>query len=147
MRYATMPRRRNREPFVLVQRTGPRTVGGVIAAAALMAAADGVATPIERRYLLDFLRQHGLMGVLGRSDTLARYQADLDDLREIDAADRLASRLRPLAGRFGAPLIAAAASSIAAADGVVVAEEAALLHRLRSALGLGPPLAFSPERT
>jgi tellurite resistance protein len=129
--HASVSPRRNREP-VIVRRTGPRTLDGIIAAAAAVAAADGDQQADERRSLLHFLRCNGLMGVLGRGKILERFRAELDGA----GIEDISVRLRHLAGTDGARLVLGAALSVAAADGVIVPAERAVLRRLQTGLGL-----------
>jgi len=134
MTFLRTPYRRKREPAVVVSRTGPRMVEGIIAAAAA-ALADGCVEPTERRGLLAFLRQNGLLGVLGRGRTLERFRLATEAPASPDA---VAAQMRQLAGMAGASLVAASALFVAAADGAVVPEEFAVLRRLRADLGLAP---------
>ena len=96
--------------------------------------ADGIHAAEERRELLQFLRGNGLMGVLGRGRTLAAFRAEIDAAGNAKAD--ISARLRHLAGTDGARLVAAAAFSVAAADGVIVPAELAMLRRLHAGLGL-----------
>ena len=131
--HVSKPTRRCREP-VVVRRAGPRTLDGIIAAAAAVAMADGAQATEERRGLLQFLRSNGLMGVLGRGRTLAAFQAEIEGAARADAD--ISVRLRHLAGTDAARLVAEAAFSVAAADGVIVPAEFAMLRRLHAGLGL-----------
>ena len=126
--------RRSHEPVVVVQRTGPRTLDGIIAAAAAVAIADGVEQADERRSLLQFLRSNGLMGVFGRGKTLALFRGEIDAAM-CDRKD-ISIRMHHPVGTQGARLIAAAALSVAVADGIIVPEEHAVLRRLHASLGL-----------
>jgi tellurite resistance protein len=131
MHAAAIERQRRATSFVLVERVGPRTVERLIAAAAWMAVADGRADPAEREELMAFIRQRGLLGVFGRQATLDRFA------RVLGRAEPPAlAALRPLAGTAAARLVEAAALRVAAADGMIVPAELALLRRLREALGI-----------
>lgn len=128
--------RRSRESVVVVQRTGPRTLDGIVAAAAAVAISDGAEQADELRSLLQFLRNNGLMGVLGRGKTLARFQNEINAAKH-DPSD-ISTRMRHVVGMQGARLVAAAALSVAVADGIIVPEEHAVLRRLHACLGLSP---------
>lgn len=135
MHAAAIERHRRATSFVLVERIGPRTVDRVIAAAAWMAAVDGRTAPEERHELMEFIRQRGLMNVLGRQATLDRIER-----AETAPQEHVLAMLRPMAGTKGARLVEAAALRVAAADGVIVPAELALLRRLRATLGIVVPV-------
>ncbi len=142
MHAAALERRRRATSFVLVERVGPRTLDGVIAASTHMAAADGQADPEERRELMAFLRQRGLIGQHGRQATLERISRAIGRAA-LTPEETVLATVRPLAGTAGARLVEAAALRVAAADGVIVPAELALLRRLRAALDIAP-LAWTP---
>ncbi len=128
--------------FVVVERHGPRTLDGLIAAAAGMALADGRVEPAEPHSLLEFLRRNNLLSVLGRRWAIQQFAVELKRAAGCtDPGADLSDRLRPLAGMAGARLVAAAAAHVAAADGAVHPQEIALLRSLRSTLGLLPDTA------
>jgi tellurite resistance protein len=137
----TNPRRTDGQPpsFTLVERPGPRTLDGLIAAAAGMALADGRVEAAEPHSLLEFLRRNDLLKVLGRRFAVQQFAAEIGRAAACpDPQTALADRLRPLAGMAGARLVATAAAHVAAADGNVHPREIALLQSLRATLGLVP---------
>ena len=126
--------RRHREP-VIINRPGRHALRAVVAAAAAVALADGVAQPGERRSMIRFLRDNGLIGILGRGKTIALYQSEIDSQQ---SGSDVSARLHRIAGQHGALLAAAGAWSVAVSDGVMSPEENATLARLQAALGVSP---------
>lgn len=125
---------------VVVEQTPTHALDAIIDAAALIAAADGSVTLEERRSLLAFLREREVLGRHGRSAVLQRFEAAVAALEshKLDDLCAAAERLERLAGTTSAMLAAAAAARVAAADGVVWPQEAALLSVVRSRLGVRP---------
>ena len=132
-----------------VSRLGPRGLEALISAAAEMALADGQADAVEHRSLLAFMRQEKILASFGRSETIRRFTSEVQrasvQATNAGAVDdrgqrwlELTDRLRPLAGMATASTIMAAAVHVAAADGVVHPEEAALLRCLSIVLNLEP---------
>lgn len=98
-----------------------------------MARADGSADEHEQQALLRFLRAHDLLRRFGRRDCLRAYQSELERAApEPDVLDALGEQR----GRIGATLVAAAAASIALADGAVHPAEIALLRHLAERLSV-----------
>jgi tellurite resistance protein len=132
-------RRHGATTYAVIERPCRDSVDAVISAAALMASADGQATPTERTALIAFLRQHGLLVLHGRRSLVATYDSAVlrpDPLSDLDEA---LNPLRPLVGTHGAVLAAMAAAHVAMADGVTWPQEIALLRVMQDRLGIGIP--------
>jgi tellurite resistance protein len=123
----------SRHDFAFIVSPGRPTLKGLAEAAALMARADGRIDDVERRSFLRFLRRHGLLEAFGRRVATQAYTDELN--RAVPATDALMG-LERLRGLPAAPLAAAAAASIAAADGLAHPAEIALLRQMRDRLGL-----------
>jgi tellurite resistance protein len=128
---------RHRIPIVTL-RPAPDTVQGIVLAAAMVACVDGHAASIERGSLIRFLRYHGVLARRGRAEPLAAFDQAVRHAAPmtLEQSCAEADRLRPLAGRVGAPMIAQAAAQVALADGRHCPREMTLLAVIRDRLGL-----------
>ena len=113
----------------------------LVAACALVAVADGWVTTEERRRTRERLRGLEAMSLFGIEDGLAAFDAlidrvERDEVAGIAEAEAAVSRLRNLPAV--APLLVAAACSVAAADGGHDAEERQVILRLCQLLDLDP---------
>jgi tellurite resistance protein len=120
-------------PFIVVTRPPAEAVESIASAAALMARIDGSADEVERRALLRFLRGHDLLRRFGRRAWMSAYahalHRETTDEAELDF-------LGQQRGQTAAPLIAAAAASVALADGHAHPAELGLLRALAERLCL-----------
>jgi tellurite resistance protein len=123
----------NKRNFVLVTRHRAASMESIATAAALMARADGSADETERRALLRFLRGHDLLRHFGRRTWMSAYA---DALHRETTADAELDFLAAQSGQAAAPLIAAAAASVALADGHAHPAELSLLRALAERLHL-----------
>ena len=132
--------------MVTTFRPGPDTVDAIITAAAIIACADGQVSDLERRSLLHFLRQKGILERKGRAAATAAFNqaVALAVTLGLDETCAATEKLRALAERPGAPLVAHAAAMVALADGVGWPQEIALLEIIRDRLGLRSGLPPEP---
>ena len=142
-----------RRPSVTL-RPSQTTVQAVIAAAALVACADGAVTGQERHGLIAFLRHHRVLETHGRARCLALFDQMTADTGTLSPREihHTAARLRPVAGTLGAALVAQAAALMVLADGITWQQEVAVLEVIRDQIGLAnpdpdlPPTAAVPPR-
>ncbi len=136
-RHRRPSRHRHHEPNV-VQIPNQRTFDGMVHASALVALADGVVDPAERRALMRCLRRNGLLARYGRRAALEL----LEQAANRPSGDRLsalcdaADALRPLSRTADSPLIAQAARQVMLADGIAWPQEVAMLRIIEDRLGL-----------
>ncbi len=125
------------EPDV-VHHYGTETVAAIVTAASLVACADGHATSEERRALLRFLREQGILARSGRRQMVGTFDRTVEAAAdfELDHMHDALSAMSFLADRPGAMLAIGAAESVALADGVVWPQEAAMLAVLSDRLRL-----------
>jgi tellurite resistance protein len=132
------PSRSERNDPDVVHHFGIKTISAIVTAASLVACADGQATSDERRALLRFLRERGILARSGRRGTVgvfdraveAAAESELDDLTEA------LSTLSALADKPSAMLALEAAQQVAMADGVLWPQEAAMIAVLSDRLRL-----------
>jgi tellurite resistance protein len=130
-------RRRHPEPHI-VQVPSQQTFDGIVRAGALVALADGVVDPAERRALLRYLRRTGLLARYGRRAALGL----LEQASNRPPGERLstlcdaADTLRPLSRTAASSLIADAARQVMLADGVAWPQEVAMVRIIEDRLGL-----------
>jgi tellurite resistance protein len=127
-----------REPQI-VQLPSQQTFDGVVRAGALVALADGVVDPAERRTLLRCLRRNGLLARYGRRAALALLEqaSNRPSGEQLSALCDEADALRPLSRTADSPLIAQVARQVMLADGIAWPQEVAMLRIIEDRLGLG----------
>lgn len=127
-----------RGDLVIVHHHGSETVAAIVTAASLVACADGRATSDERRALLRFLRERGVLARSGRRGAVGTFDRAVEAAADLEL-DRLAealSQLSLLADKPGALLAMEAAQHVAMADGVLWPQEAAMIAVLSDRLRL-----------
>ncbi|HYM03168.1 MAG TPA: TerB family tellurite resistance protein [Stellaceae bacterium] len=107
-------------------------VTALVAAAALVARADGAVDPIERRHFIEFLARERLLA--GREPDEILASLDAMALWLDDQGGAVADALRALRGRRALTVILAA-EHVAAADGELRLGEQDALRFIRRALG------------
>ncbi|HEX5420804.1 MAG TPA: TerB family tellurite resistance protein [Gammaproteobacteria bacterium] len=105
-----------------------------IAAAVLVARADGSVEPVERNEMLDVLRRNGLLSVLTRFDLLDAFESRLRQIEEHGGIEGAVDSLARLAGRSPAWLVVETGERVAAADRHVHGRELQMLRLIRIAL-------------
>lgn len=105
-----------------------------VAAAALVARADGTVEPIERSKMLDVLRRNGLLSVFTRFDILDAFESRLRQLEQDGGIEAAVDSLGRLAGRSPAWLVVETGERVAAADHHVNGRELQMLRLIRIVL-------------
>jgi tellurite resistance protein len=110
----------------------------IVTAAAVVACADGVVRPAERRGFMVFLHARNLLPWFGPRSILEAFDTRADHLRSgSDAALWAAvNGLRSLIHQEQAALVAGAAGQVAIADGLACPCEMAVLRAICQRLGL-----------
>ncbi|HJS86693.1 MAG TPA: TerB family tellurite resistance protein [Acetobacteraceae bacterium] len=110
----------------------------IVTAAAVVACADGVVRPAERRGLVAFLHARNLLPWFGPRSILDAFNTRAGHLRAGPEAALWAAvnGLRSLTPREEAALVASAAAHVAVADGGACPREMAVLGAIRQRLGL-----------
>lgn len=131
-------RRQRREPQI-IQVPSQQTFDGIVRAGALVALADGMVDPAERRALLRYLRRTGLLARYGRHAAVELLQqaSDRQPGEHLSALCDAADMLRPLSRTAASTLIADAARHVMLADGIAWPQEVAMLRIIEDRLGLG----------
>ncbi len=106
----------------------------VITAAAMVARADGLIDPVERRQLLVFLNRTGLLAVFTREQALDAFEERTRQLAERRGAEVAIGSLRRLKGRSLARLVIDAGTQVAIADDRLHPGELHMLALIRIAL-------------
>jgi tellurite resistance protein len=138
--------RSDRNGLDVVHHCGAETIAAIVVAASLVACADGQATSEERRALLRFLREQGILARSGRRRTVGTFDRTVEAAAdfELDHLNDALSALSILADKPSAALALEAAQCVAMADGVLWPQEAAMIAvlsdrlRLRANGRLGP---------
>lgn len=105
-----------------------------VAAAALVARADGTVEPVERSEMLDFLRRNGLLSIFTRFEILDAFDSRVRQLEEHGGIGAAVDSLGRLKGRSPARLVAEIGERVAAADQHVHGRELQMLRLIRLAL-------------
>ncbi len=136
-RLPAQPRSERSDPDV-VHHYGDDTITAIVTAASLVACADGRATSEERRALLRFLREQGILARSGRRKTVGTFDRTVEAAAdfELEHMNDALSAMSVLADRPGAVLALRAAQSVAMADGVLWPQEAAMIAVLSDRLRL-----------
>ena len=124
-----------------VEEPGWTAVSGMITAGAVMACADGRPDRTERLSLLAFLRRRGILLRFNRRRVLVAFDTKVAWLHARSVAELCSATdsLRLLTSSSTAPLVAAAASHVAIADGEASPQEIVVLRVIRTQLGLTGP--------
>ena len=112
----------------------------IVTAAAVVACADGVVRPAERRGLVVFLHARNLLPWFGPRSILDAFDTRAEHLRSGAEAALWAAinGLRSLTPQEKAALVASAAAQVAIADGWTCPREMAVLRAIRQWLGTAP---------
>jgi tellurite resistance protein len=110
----------------------------IVTAAAVVACADGVVRPAERRGLVVFLHARNLLPWFGPRSILDAFDTRAEHLRSGAEAALWAAvnGLRSLTSREQAALVVTAAGQVAIADGLACPREMAVLRAICQRLGL-----------
>jgi tellurite resistance protein len=130
--------RSDRKDVDVVHHCSAETISAIVTAASLVACADGRATSEERRALLRFLRDQGILARSGRRNTVDTFDQTVEaaaDLKLDHMSDALGT-LSILADKPSAALALEAARCVAMADGVVWPQEAAIIAVMTDRLRL-----------
>jgi tellurite resistance protein len=130
--------RSDRNDLDVVHHCSPETIVAIVTAASLVACADGRATSEERRALLRFLREQGILARSGRRRTVGTFDQTVEAAAdfELDHMTEALSALSILADKPSAALAMEAAQCVAMADGVLWPQEAAMIAVLSDRLRL-----------
>jgi tellurite resistance protein len=130
--------RSSRNDFDVVYHCDSATIAAIVTGASLVACADGRATSEERRALLRFLREQGILARSGRRTTVGTFDQTVEAAAdfELDHMNEALSALSVLADKPGAVLALEAAQRVAMADGVLWPQEAAMIAVLSDRLRL-----------
>jgi tellurite resistance protein len=130
--------RSDRNDFAVVYHCDMETVAAVVTAASLVACADGRATSEERRALLRFLREQGILARSGRRRTVGTFDQTVEAAADFELVqlNEALSPLSALADKPSAALALEAAQRVAMADGVLWPQEAAMIAVLSDRLRL-----------
>jgi len=139
------PRSNHNHPDV-VHHYGSKTIAAIATAASLVACADGRATSDERRALLGFLRERGILARSGRRGAVQTFDCAVEAAAgfELDHLAEGLDAMSALADQPSAVMALQAAQRVAMADGVLWPQEAAMIAilsdrlRLRANGRLGP---------
>ncbi|PPQ35659.1 TerB family tellurite resistance protein [Rhodoblastus acidophilus] len=110
----------------------------IIAAAALMARADGRVLEVERDHLLEFLDRQDLLWMRDRDETLAQFESYVHKLHDPDESGAAFSWLRRYRDSRAAALILNVCDEVAGADHNLDPREVQLLRLIRAGLGGAP---------
>ena len=127
--------RSDRNDLVIVHHHGGKTIAAVATGASLVACADGRATSDERRALLRFLRERGVLARSGRKRPIDAFDRAVEAAAGCDLTEAL-SAMAALADKPSAMLAFEAAQRVAMADGVLWPQEAAMIAVLSDRLRL-----------
>jgi tellurite resistance protein len=130
--------RSDRNDLDVVHHCSAETIVAIVTAASLVACADGRATSEERRALLRFLREQGILARSGRRSTVGTFDQTVEAAAdfELDHMNEALSALSILADKPSAVLALKAAQCVAMADGVLWPQEAAMIAVLSDRLRL-----------
>ncbi len=122
----------------VVHHCSAETIAAIVTAASLVACADGRATSEERRALLRFLREQGILARSGRRSTVGTFDQTVEAAADFELAhmSEALSALSILADKPSAVLALEAAQCVAMADGVLWPQEAAMIAVLSDRLRL-----------
>ena len=109
-----------------------------VAAAALVARADGWVDPTERERLIAWMDDVALLEGLAASEVEAAFDLRLRQFEQPNGIDTAMDLLRRAAGASNARLVMEGAEQVARADGQVRPSEAAALRLVRRAVFPGP---------
>jgi tellurite resistance protein len=130
--------RSDRNDLVIVHHHGAKTIAAVATGASLVACADGRATSDERRALLRFLRERGVLARSGRKGTVDAFDRAVEAAAgcELEHLTEALSAMATLADKPSAMLAFEAAQRVAMADGVLWPQEAVMIAVLSDLLRL-----------
>jgi hypothetical protein len=86
-----LPSRSDRNDLVIVHHHGGKTIAAVATGASLVACADGRATSDERRALLRFLRERGVLARSGRKRTVDAFDRAVEAAAGCDLTEALSA--------------------------------------------------------